>query len=153
MIGKSAHDGSGNEEANMAQNEHDHDFIWYPDNDVLAVIGDCQEAERAVQAIRDLGFGEDDVHLASGDDWVQTFSATGKPAGNLARLVRFFQRISSDVVYSNMRLYEQAVRQGQAVIMVHLTGRERLDEVSQILVKHGAQNVNFFGPLAVERVA
>ena len=136
----------------QGRHEHDHEFVWYPDNDVLAIIDDPAAANRAVQALHNAGYGPQDVHVGSGEEWVEKFAATGQPAGTLGRLVRFLQRVASDVTYENMRLYEEAARHGQAVVMVHLPGRDHLDEVADILRAHGARDINFFGPLAVERV-
>jgi hypothetical protein len=66
--------------------------VFYPQDDIIAVIEDRSEAERAVESLRSAGIPADDIDLATGDqvlEYERERQRRQTLAGRLGRAVSF----------------------------------------------------------------
>jgi hypothetical protein len=120
-------------------------FLGTPDNYMLGVFDDGDEAERAHEALVEAGFGGDDVMLCIA---AESIDSTGEVHGPLARLKRAIDHLLTNK--SHLAEYDEAAREGACVIGVHAEDEQARDQAQQIFREHGARNVNFFGKWVVE---
>ena len=92
--------------------------------------------------------GEDVVHGEEGADRVD---GTGAVSGWLGRLRRAFDFTLMDQLV-DFAAYERALRDGRAVVMVHVHGDKPKAEAHAILKRHGAHFTNYYGRFATEEL-
>ena len=76
---------------------------------------------------------------------------TGEVAGWLARLRRAFDFTLMDQLV-DFAWYEWALRDGRAVVMVHIHGDEPKAAAHAILRRHGGHFQNYYGRFATEEL-
>jgi hypothetical protein len=64
---------------------------------------------------------------------------------------RILQRLSNHLSEETQFLdqYEEAVRNGQTVVAVKADGDDEVERAREVLQRHGAMNIRYFGRLAV----
>jgi hypothetical protein len=60
---------------------------------------------------------------------------------------RIFNHLSEEINYLNQ--YEEAARQGQTVVAIKADNDEEVDRATEVLTKHGAVDIRYFGRFAV----
>lgn len=114
-----------------------------PSNHVLALVKNIQTAVSAADELE-------------GMDFERPIIVTNEHVGERLEqesglLARLFQRMSNHLSEETKFLeqYEQAVRDGSIVIAVKASGEEDVERVTEVLKRHHAMNLRFFGVLAV----
>jgi hypothetical protein len=123
--------------------------VFYPKDDIIAVIDDRAEAERAVEALRAVGISADDIDLATGDqvlEYDREFRRSQNPAGRLARAVS--QLFSDDSGYEQQ--FAESARAGHYFLVIHAPQAEVAERARPILIAHNARFARYFGRHAVE---
>jgi hypothetical protein len=83
-----------------------------------------------------------------GDEAAETLDAKGERGGLLDKLVKSVQdHLSEQPDY--LAQYEAEAREGNVVLAVPVDERERAEAVKDVLQRHGARNIRYFGKLAV----
>ena len=114
---------------------------------VLAIIDTATEIGCALDDLVEGGFRESEVVLARGTE-------DAGPGGIGELLVRLAQGLGQRHAGAEMRQrYDEALREGGAVLAVLTTTEERKKLAARILHECGAHFINLFGPSSIERIA
>jgi hypothetical protein len=123
--------------------------IGYPTNRLLAVIDDPAQAAAALADLRAAGFTDRDLEILRGEEGADRMDGTGGVAGWLGRLRRAFDFTLMDQLV-DFATYERALRDGRAVIMVHVHGDAPKQQALDALKGHGGHFMNYCGRFATE---
>jgi hypothetical protein len=125
-------------------------FIGYPVDSLMAVVPDAGSAAAAAAELRAARIADRDITILRGEEGANRLDGTGSVNGLMARLRRLVSFTLMDQLV-DMAIYEQAVREGQAVVMVKARG-ERKTAAIRVLREHGGHFVNYYGRFATEEV-
>jgi hypothetical protein len=118
-----------------------------PNNHVIAVINGSDAAAQAAGELERLGFSQ--THLFTGEEAKLAIDSKGENSGFATRILRAAQdHLSEETNY--LAQYEEEARNGNDVLAVKVESQDQAREVKDLLEKHGARNVRYFGTLAVE---
>lgn len=118
--------------------------VWYPENDVLAVIDDRDDATRAVIGFTNAGWHAEDILVLSGEAVEERLDATGAHCHLIGHLLRTLWSVSTTEGLL-FRDYQEEARQGHSIIAVHTHEGKNLEEAREVLSQHGARRIEFFG--------
>jgi hypothetical protein len=126
-------------------------FIGYPAGSLLAVLPDAGSAAAAAAAVRAAGIPDRDITILRGPEGADRLDGTGAVNGIIARLRRLVSFTLMDQLV-DMALYEQAVREGQAVLMVRPRDDAPKAAAIAALRGHGGHFINYYGRFATEEI-
>ena len=126
-------------------------FIGYPTDRMLAVVGDPSAAAEAAAALRAAGITDGDITLLRGPESADRLDGTGAANGLVARIRRMASFTLMDQLV-DMAAYERSVRDGAVVLMVRVRGDARKATVLDLLRRHGAHFINYYGRFATEEL-
>jgi hypothetical protein len=119
---------------------------------LMAVLDRPEAAAMARDALVAEGFAADAVTVLQGDrdaDRIDSFGRSGGPLRKLWRLVPFTQ--TDQMV--DLVVYEAALRDGRAVILVHARRAQERERAKRVLAAAGAHFMNFFGRVTTEDIS
>ena len=128
-----------------------HRAIGYPTNRLLAVLDDPAEAAGALAELQAAGFQTKDLDILRGDEGADRMDGTGEVSGWLGRLRRAFDFTLMDQLV-DFAAYERALRDGRAVVTVHVRGDAPKAAAHEILKRHGGHFINYYGRFATEEL-
>jgi hypothetical protein len=134
----------------MKQGHWGRRFIGYPTDSLMAVLPTPESAAAAAAALRAAGIPDRDISILRGDEGADRLDGTGSVNGLIARLRRLVSFTLMDQLV-DMAIYEQAVREGQVVVMVKGRG-ERKAAAMRVLREHGGHFINYYGRFATEEI-
>ncbi len=126
-------------------------FIGYPTDRLLAAFRDPVGAAGAAAELMTTGLRAADVTVLRGDEGADRLDGTGATNGFVARVRRTVSFTLMDQL-PDMAMYERAVRDGGAVLMVRVRGEQRKAVVVDVVRRHGAHFINYYGRFATEEV-
>ncbi len=126
-------------------------FIGYPIDRMLAAFTDAARAAEAAAALRALGIPDRDITILRGDEGAARLDGTGVANGPMARLRRLVSFTVMDQL-PDFRAYEQAVRDGGAVVMFRVRGDRRKRAALGALRAHDGHFINHYGRFATEEL-
>ena len=97
------------------------------------------------------GMETPDLELLRGDAGADRMDGSGDQSGWLGRLRRAFDFALMDQLV-DFAWYEWALRNGRAVVMVHVHGDEPKAAAHEILKRHGGHFINYYGRFATEEL-
>jgi hypothetical protein len=127
------------------------DMITYPTDRLLGVLDDPASADALLRDLAASGFGADAVDVLVGATGRDRLARLGARPGPLSRLVRVFQFMTMDQT-PDFLVYERALRDGRAVVAVRAAGRDAMLPASDVLRRHGAHFLNWFGRFMTEEL-
>ena len=131
---------------------HAEGYVFSPVNSVTGFFDSHDQLDPALQSLREAGFGDQDVGVFVGEEGAQILDLSGQRHGFAVQLWRHVEAIFSDQTELH-QLTDQTLRAGGIVIGVRTDGDvEKKATASRILKAHQAHQINFWGPLAVERL-
>lgn len=110
------------------------------------LMGIFEDSDAGVAAVEDLkanNFSAEDIELFCGVKGAETYDFSGEDHGIAAVFMRRFRDITFDRVI--LGRYEQALHDEHCVLMVHIHKTPRRAEAADIMNKHGAVQVDYFG--------
>ena len=125
--------------------------IGYPTNRMMAVIDDAGSAASALAELRSTGIPTRDLEILRGPEGADRVDGTGDIQGGLGRIRRWVDFTLMDQLV-DFAIYEFALRDGRAVVMVRVEGEARKAAVLDTLRRHGAQFINYYGRFATEEL-
>jgi hypothetical protein len=125
-------------------------FIGYPTDSLIAVLPDPEAATAAAAAARAAGIPDRDLTILRGDEGADRLDGTGAVNGVIARLRRLVSFTLMDQLV-DMAIYEQAVREGQVVLMVKARGVHKTAAID-IARRNGGHFINYYGRFATEEL-
>ena len=126
-------------------------FIGYPTDHLLSAFRDPTGAAEAAAELVAAGMQAADVSILRGDEGAARLDGTGAANGVVARLRRLASFTMMDQL-PDMAMYERAVRDGGAVVMVRVRGDQRKAVATDALRRHGGHFINYYGRFATEEV-
>ena len=126
-------------------------MITYPTRQLLGVIDDPARARAAVDALVVTGVPPGDVRILEGADGLSQLANLGSRPNPLSRTVRFFQFLLMDQM-PDFLVYERAIRDGRAVVAVHVPDRDAMARSRLVLERFGVHFLNHFGRFATEEL-
>ena len=127
-------------------------YIPYPTNRVVGTIADAEQARAAIDALLHAGFAREDIDILHDADDLQRLDPTGAGHGFLAQFHRTLIRRFDLEEFKHLMQYVEAVRAGLFVIMVLAKRRGLRISAAEILHRHGADFVEFYGRWSCEDV-
>ena len=124
-------------------------FVGYPKDRVLGIFDHQDSAKRAMDTLRAAGY--DRVQRYAGQRGAISLDSQGSEHGIAASAERTIEHIASDV--SDLEEYDVAVRDGHIVLAVLVEDGDRRQDVGDMLHRHGASLIRYFGSLAVETLS
>ncbi len=134
-----AQDRDPNFPINPAGNVHPKDYV-------VAVFNDQNDAEKAVQALRDAGFGANDIRLLSGQELTERFhevETVEKKRNPLSRLAGAFVQGAEEE--GDTAAYLEEARRGHTILNVYAGKPEQVKRISELLSKHHAHKIKYYG--------
>jgi uncharacterized protein (TIGR02246 family) len=128
------------------------DFIPYPTNRVVGTIGEVDNARAALAALLRAGFAEQDIDILQGEEGLARLDLTGVEHGFLAQFRRMLTRSLDLEEFKHLAHHVEDVRAGRYVIMVLAKRRVQRGVAAEVLNRHGAESVGFYGRWAVEEL-
>jgi hypothetical protein len=119
---------------------------WYPTDCVIALIS-ADDAHRAIDALRQAGFGGDKVHHWTSREMLDMI-ADKEHHGGLKALFRNLQRDLTDDAGA-LNVYEQGAKYGQDVIAVYAPNERAREVAHQILAANLANHIKYYGKFAI----
>ncbi len=137
--------GTGTQRATGVAINSEQGFTPDPMYKLMGIFDDSEAGMAAVKELKANGFADDDIELFCGIRGEQTYDFTGEAHGLMARFLRTFRSITYDGVI--MDRYKYALREGHCVLMVHINKRVEKGDAVEILRRHKAVQLDYFGPL------
>ena len=126
----------------------DQPFAGYPKHYLMGIVDDQQAATNAAERLREQGI--EDVQVLKGTAGADSLDSDGSEHGIFAKLLRTVEHISAEI--DHLGEYEKAVREGSAVVAAYVEEDATREAAIEILRKHDARFVNYFGAMTVELV-
>ena len=125
--------------------------VRYPINHVIAVVDTAGQVRPVAHALMEGGFLDSEIEVTCGQAAADALDANTGRTGLAHLAIRLAERlgISNDEMAVKER-YEQALRDGQFVVLVAAPTDERKTKAGQILRDHGAHFINFMGRFSME---
>jgi uncharacterized protein (TIGR02246 family) len=127
-------------------------FIPYPTNRVVGIVGDTRKANAALEALIRAGFAREDIEILHGEEDLQRLDPTGADHGLFAQVHRTLIRSLELEQFKQLTHHVEAVRAGRFVIMVLAKRRALRMVAADILHQHGAELVEYYGRWACEEL-
>lgn len=132
------------------QFDTDSDSISFPDDTVVGIVNDPDDAEAAVGALVANGVPEDQISVLCCQSGARRLDPSGERHGLLGRLQRIVQHFG-DQEAEHLRIQTRELEAGHFLIAVPAVEEER-DRISGILAAHGGHFVNHYGTWTVTRL-
>ena len=127
--------------------------IQYPTNHVLGVVDTPEQLQAATTALSEAGFLDSEIDIACGPAAADDLGATTGRRGLAHLAIRIAEHLGmADDEMEVKNRYEQALRDGQFIVMVLAPTDERKTLAGQILRAHGGHFINFLGRLSREAI-
>lgn len=126
-------------------------FIGYPSGSLLAVLPDAESAASVAAALRAAAIPDRDITILRGQEGADRLDGTGAVNGAVARLRRLVSFTLMDQLV-DMATYEQAVREGQVVVMARIRHETQKATAVVRLRAHGGHFINYYGRFATEEI-
>src|SRR5688572_29375465 len=123
--------------------------VFYPEGDIIAVLDERAEAERAVEELRAKGIPDGDIDLATGEqvlEYDRAFRAGQNWSGRLGRAVSYL--FSDDARYQDD--FASSARAGRQFLAIHAPHDETAELARPILIAHKARLARYFRQGSVE---
>ncbi len=129
--------------------------IRYPVNHVVGVLDTPEQVTSAVEALLRGGFLDSEVEVdCGGQASADRLRASTGRTGLLDAILRVTEALGVPHDETEVKhRYEQALRDGQFVVMVLALTDDRKERAGQILREHGGHFINFLGRFAREEIA
>jgi uncharacterized protein (TIGR02246 family) len=129
------------------------DFIAYPTNRVVGTVGNAEDGRAAIDALLQAGFHEEDIDILHGEEDLKRLDPSRVEEGFLAQFQRTLVRtVEPFEEFKYLTHHREDVRAGRFVIMVLAKRRLQRIVAADILNRHGAEFVGFYGRWAWERL-
>jgi uncharacterized protein (TIGR02246 family) len=127
-------------------------FISYPTNRVVGTVGDDGKAKAAIDALLRAGFDRETIDILHDEKDLERLDPTGADHGFFAQFQRTLIRALDLEEFKHLTHHVDDVRAGRFVIMVLAKRRAQRIVAADILHRHGAEFVEFYGRWACEEL-
>jgi hypothetical protein len=124
--------------------------LRYPTDKLLGVVNTPEELQATVLELNAAGFGEREISMLCGKQGADRLDITGKDHGAFARVYRLIEKLGG---YKNLTDYQQQLLHGHFLLAIAAANKKKKQQALKALQSHGGHEINFFGKLAIERLA
>ena len=125
-------------------------FVAFPVNCLVSVFHSVDALDLVIDELTKKGFAGEDIRSFVGEEGIQELDFEGSAHGWIAELLRNLQHIGPSRTYLDR--YEKYMRDGDSILMVHAPQEEQKQIAADIMKKHSAHRVTYFGTLVIEEV-
>jgi uncharacterized protein (TIGR02246 family) len=125
----------------MKAGSNDRIDLSYPTNRVVGTVGDADKTKAAIDSLLQAGFERQEIEILHGEEDLQRLDRTGV----LAQFQRSLSRNFDLEEFKHLTHHLEDVRAGRFVIMVLAKRRDQRIKAADILNRHGAEFVGFYG--------
>jgi hypothetical protein len=119
-----------------------HDLAnWNPRHCLVSVVDDRASALLAVAALREAGFGEGDIRLAAGREFIALDDAQ-RARGMIARLVASMRAFGDESLIAAE--YVAEARLGKHIVIVFAPGDDLTRRALTIMARHRAHTMHYY---------
>lgn len=119
---------------------------FYPKNCVVAVMPDAQSAHDAVDALRNRGFSDDELHIWDAPELLGEEPTFTDDRSLLEKVGAAF---SDEETW--MKEYREYVSQGQPLLTIYAEDDNRVEAIQPVLEQYGGGKMRYYGNDAVVR--
>ena len=127
----------------MTQDSDVMDGTNYPKNTMLAIADDRATAERAVQALHDAGFSEDDIYLLNGREAWEKIQQKKADRNIFERIFDSIQELDAESGRNSPQDYLTALKEGRSNVIVRAHDDESRHRAYEALKNSGAHNISY----------
>jgi hypothetical protein len=120
--------------------------VFYPLDDVIAVLHDQATGEETKQALVAAGIPAGDIDLIDGPWFIEHGQELQGDRGFVQRLAGLLASEERGYVEE----YEDEARQGRALIAVHAADESTAERIRRVLVDHGASRMRYYRENVIE---
>jgi hypothetical protein len=113
---------------------------WYPRDYIVGVIDDIDEAERAAEELRRVGFPEADVRLFPSEEVVEGLRMIDAQRNLFQRVGAAIQREVTEEGAANKE-YDEEARAGRQILTALAVEPEEIERARKVFVAHGARRI------------
>jgi len=126
------------------------DATTYPTNNLLAIIDDGAEADRAAEALKAAGFAPSDIVVFHGPEALAEIQSRETP---ITRLRNVWERLTQAPDEGEGRdAFLQRLREGRTGLMVYAPTHEQAERARDILIRHHAYGLFYLRRWTAERL-
>jgi hypothetical protein len=126
-------------------------FSSYPARRVVSVLDRPAAGPEVVAALQAEGFDADDIDVLTGAGSLQPVRPRDRAKGVAAQVRRWFAFTLMDQL-PDFLLYERALHDGRAVVMVRAETDDAKTRAHEVLRRHGGHFSNYYGRFATEEL-
>jgi hypothetical protein len=142
---------SGPEAARDPHTDQPKDAPMYAARHVVGIVDAPERAQHAKTALVAAGFADDEVDFRCGAEAGDALDASPGRTGLAGIAVRIAERLGiADGEMAMKDQYEQALRDGQCMVIVHAATEERKMLAARLLHEHGGHFIHYLGRLSIE---
>lgn len=119
----------------------------FPTNHVIGVIDELQEAEEAVQALRDAGYPARDIVLIPSQTFIDAMQKVRQETNRVTQVLHVFFNSSYEGFPGD--LYLEQARAGRQVLSVYASTAERAQEIARVLSKYHMHLLRYYSLFTV----
>ncbi len=113
---------------------------WYPRDYIVGVIDDIDEAERAAEELRRVGFPEADVRLFPSEEVVEGLRMIDAQRNLFQRVGAAIQREVTEEGAANKE-YDDEARAGRHILTALAVEPEEIERARKVFVAHSARRI------------
>ena len=127
--------------------------VRYPTHNVVGVLDTVEQLTAALNELTSGGFLESEINVAQGAAAAERVDASTGRGGITGLAIRVAETLGLQNEESEFKdHYEEAMRSGRFVIRVTAPSEERKERATEILTRHGAHSVAYFGKYTIRRL-
>jgi len=127
--------------------------VRYPTHNVVGVIDTADQLSAAVKELTSGGFLESEINVARGAAAAERVDASTGRGGITGLAIRVAESLGLQNEESEFKdHYEEAMRSGRFVIRVAAPSEEREERATDILKRHGAHSVAYYGKYTIRKL-
>ncbi|MEM7131630.1 MAG: hypothetical protein AAF702_35280 [Chloroflexota bacterium] len=118
-----------------------------PENSVICVVANESDVNKLKSVLSERGYnGEDSVSIGHGEEWLKIVDPDGSYHSGMARLIRTFQRLTTEVDDRTLGAVEGALTSGKYLVLVSTDGSEaQRDQIHELMQQYNGTHVFFAG--------
>lgn len=122
----------------------------FPTHSLVAAFHSVDAMNAAIDELSKQGFAQNEMRSFAGEEGMNKIDFDGTARGSAAEVLRSLQHIGADCTY--LERYEKYMTDGDCILMVHAPQKDRKQIAADILRRHSAYRVTYFGMLVIEEV-
>ncbi len=126
----------------------DSESLSFPDDTVVGIVDEPDDATSAVEELMATGISEDDIHVLCGESGARRLDPSGRGHGLLGRMHRIVQHYGDQEV-THVQRQATELREGKFLIAAPAESDEEAEQVAEILKSSRGHFINHYTGMAI----